>query len=136
MDGLLSSWTDATWFFKLPFRDNLLVSNFQFEQILSIMNCFNVFFHFETNYSHKLKIWMAPFWSWTVSTCCFILKSTIVTNWKFEWLISFMNWCNTLLRTNFTFESSRIFTITKNLEVEGKFEKSDIVTNPWDVSVH
>ena len=129
MNGLLSSWTDATWFFKLPFRDNLLVSNFQFEQILSIMNCFNVFFHFETNYSHKLKIWMAPFWSWTVSTCCFILKSTIVTNWKFEWFISFMNWCNTYKFCLFS-KQQRI------LESEGKFEKSDIVTNPWDVSVH
>ena len=61
MNGLLSSWTDATWFFKLPFRDNLLVSNFQFEQILSIMNCFNMLFHFEINYSHKLKIGIAYF---------------------------------------------------------------------------
>ena len=48
-------------FEKIYGNPDLLVTNFKFERLLSIMNCFNMLFHFEINYSHKLQIWMAYF---------------------------------------------------------------------------
>ena len=89
------------------------VTNFKFELLVSIINCFSMLFHgtlFEKVYT---KPWMACFHH-EIFQHVVSWDSFEINIWM---LISFMNWCNTLLRTtvctNFTFESSRIFKITK-----------------------
>ena len=81
-----------------------VVTNFTFECLFFLHELMQYGFSsylFEKIRGHELEIWIACFHH-SMLFHGTLLRSMIVTNLKFEWLIVFMNWCNMVFKVTFS----------------------------------